>query len=119
MINQRGVDMKRLIAVLVATVFGVSLFCPPLAAMDRDPTKPLPWIGNYKSPSGDDSPWIDVDKNTADHDIKLTQVQDWTVFLLRWEFGSSAISFLLNKESSTSDSRKNEQPPITDNLRGR
>ena len=55
--------MKRLIVVVVATVFCVSLFCPPLAAMDHDPTKPLPWIANLKNPSGDDVGWGDPNAN--------------------------------------------------------
>ena len=58
--------MKRLIALLVATVFGVSLFCPPLAAMDRDPNKPLPWMDPQVRGEGDDGGWQDADSTGGD-----------------------------------------------------
>jgi hypothetical protein len=66
MIKQRGEYMKRLIAVLVAMVFCVSLFCPPLAARDHDPTRPLPWMDPTVVPDGDDGGWQDADSTGAD-----------------------------------------------------
>jgi hypothetical protein len=61
MIKQRGEYMKRLIAVLVAMVFCVSLFCPPLAARDHDPTRPLPWMDPTTVPDGDEGGWQEAD----------------------------------------------------------
>lgn len=58
--------MKRLIAVIVVAVFCVSLFSPPLAARDRDPTKPLPWTDPSARPNGDGGGWNDIDSEGGD-----------------------------------------------------
>lgn len=46
---------------LVAVVFCVTLFSPPLAALVRNPSKPLPWLL-------DGDPWNDADSD-GDEDI--------------------------------------------------
>jgi hypothetical protein len=97
MIKKRGANMKRLIALLVATVFCVSLFCPPLAALDRDPTKPVPWMSNSKNPEGDEGGWdVPVEKQN-----ELSILDLWISFLIsHYVDGSYFKIIIVNKVES-------------------
>jgi hypothetical protein len=56
--------MKKLVILLITIALGVMFLWSPLSARDRDPTKPVPWMQNYKNPSGDDDPFS-VDKTPS------------------------------------------------------
>jgi hypothetical protein len=53
--------MKKVISSLVLVVFCVSLFSPPLAARNADPTRGSPYVGQNGEPTGDDFGWNDPD----------------------------------------------------------
>jgi hypothetical protein len=61
MINEKGVNMKRLIALLVAAVLSITIISPPVAAVCPDPSKPVPWMDPGVTPEGDDSGWHEAD----------------------------------------------------------
>ena len=50
--------MKRLIVLLVAVVFSVTMFCPPVLAICPDPDNGR-WATGGNTPSGDESGWHD------------------------------------------------------------
>ena len=51
--------MKRLIALLIAAVFCVTMLCPPVSAVCPDPENPGRWVMGGNTPSGDESGWHD------------------------------------------------------------
>jgi hypothetical protein len=51
--------MKRLIPLLVAVVFSVTMFCSPVSAICPDPNNPGPRVTGSNTPSGDESGWHD------------------------------------------------------------
>jgi hypothetical protein len=58
MLNEKGANMKRLIALLAIVALCITMFSPPVAALSRDPTTPLPWMGNNNNPEGDEGGWV-------------------------------------------------------------
>ncbi len=51
--------MKRLIALVIAVVFSVTMFCSPVSAIYPDPSNPGPWVVGSETPNGDESGWQD------------------------------------------------------------
>jgi hypothetical protein len=67
MINHRGANMRRLIALLAAAVLIITILSSPVAATCPDPSKPVPWMDNYQNPESDDGGWnVPVSVGTRD-----------------------------------------------------
>jgi hypothetical protein len=66
MINDRGVDMKRVIALLAVAALIITILSPPVAAISPDPNKRLLWMDPSVSPNGDDSGWHEADSEGRD-----------------------------------------------------
>ena len=110
--------MKRVIALLMAVTFCISIFATPISAVCPNPNDARFVRGG--TPNGDDSPWIDVDSNAPSDDTMLSGVFNWIESFLRWQYGSSRVEyFLVINKSFNSDSKKNDKSPLTDNSRGR
>jgi hypothetical protein len=58
MIIDKGVHMKKLIALLLVVVFSIAILPPSVSAMWPDP-KNNPYISTRGTPSGDDGGWHD------------------------------------------------------------
>jgi hypothetical protein len=61
MLNEKGANMKRLIALLAAVVLSIMLFSPPVAATCPDPHKQLAWMDPSAVPDGDEGGWQEAD----------------------------------------------------------
>jgi hypothetical protein len=53
--------MKKLVILLIAIALGVMFLWSPLAARDRDPTTPMPWMESGAKPNGDGGAWNEAD----------------------------------------------------------
>jgi hypothetical protein len=65
-INHRGVNMKRLIALLTIVALGITILSPPIAAICPDPSRPVPWMDNRVNSEGDESGWHEADSEGGD-----------------------------------------------------
>lgn len=84
--------MKRLVIGVVMAAMSLALGSSAVFARAWDPQNPPPWIpldANESStrPSGDDHPWVDIDKCSAGGSlgyflIRLLCWQDWSGFLI-------------------------------------
>jgi hypothetical protein len=106
MINHRGVNMKRLIALLAVVALSITILSPPVAAVCPDPHKQLPWMDPSARPNGDGDPW----------DVEKVQAPRFAVFSYRGLFfPTNWIVFVFNKldvtRFSLDDNDKNIQPP--------
>lgn len=63
--------MKRLIALLVAAIFCIALFSPPVTATCPDPSKGLPWMDRGEKPNGDGGGWNDIDSEGSNVIVEL------------------------------------------------
>jgi hypothetical protein len=106
MIKRKGVNMKRLIALLAIVALSITLFSPPVAATCPDPSKPVPWMDPSVTPEGDDVGWNDITSIGGDGHASL--MDGFSLHILKY-----LIVYFIPKSSGHNDIRDTND--LTDN----
>ena len=103
--------MKRLIALVIAVVFSVTMFCPPVSAINPDPNNPGRWVTGGDTPSGDEIGWHDPTSPEGEKgSIEIEIFGKFQMYMTKY-----LIIYFIPKEVEHRDSWKGNDP--ADNTR--